>query len=49
METEKWIKLAKIRFAKAKERPAKSEARFTYLGPDAMLFIHAEMKQPLEL
>ena len=47
METEKWEKLAKIRFAKAKERLAKSEARLAYMDPDAMLFIHEEMKAAL--
>ena len=47
METEKWGKLAKTRFAKAKERLAKSEARLAYMGPDAMLFIHEEMKAAL--
>ena len=48
METEKWEKLAKTRFAKAKERLAKSEARLAYMvDPDAMLFIHEEMKASL--
>ena len=48
METEKWEKLAKTRFAKAKERLAKSEARLAYMvDPNAMLFIHEEMKASL--
>ena len=47
METEKWEKLAKTRFTRAKERLAKSEARLAYMDTDAMLFIHEEMKAAL--
>ena len=47
METEKWEKLAKTRFAKAKERLAKSKVRLAYMDPDGMLFIHEEMKAAL--